>query len=789
MVALGFAVLLWLLWQRCGLSGCPNVEGLAAYQPGGASVLLDRDGEEFATLAPIDHAVIELEDLPEHVPAAFVAVEDKRFYEHSGVDLRRVVGALLANVKARGVAQGFSTITMQMARNVWPERLPGQQRTLSRKILEIRVAREIERKFEKDEILELYLNHIYFGDGAYGIEAAARNYWRKPAHELTLGEAALLAGMPKSPTAYNPRRFHERAQERRDLVLSLMADQRVAPLEDIDAARERPVRVRRDPAPRRSESPDAPWFVESVRRVLEDRFGEDIYTSPLRIHTTLDRRAQRIAEQQLQRQLRNVENGVYGSFRGPRYRAGAEIGEETEYLQGAIVLMAAENGAVRALVGGRDYEQSRFNRGTRARRQAGSAFKPFVFATALAEGYTPSQLISDSTLRMELPGGEIWEPQNITGEYEGVVSLRTALVRSKNVPTIRLAQDVGIDDVRRLAARAGVHSEIPELPSMAIGSGGVTPLELTAAYSVFATLGRAVAPRFVTRVENGAGKVIWRNEPKRRDVLDPEVAYLVTDMLRDAVDHGTATAVRRAGYGGSAAGKTGTTNDGADAWFVGYTPEYVATVWLGFDRPAEIVDDASGGRLAAPVWARLMSEVYGRRRANDWTQPEDIIERRIDPLTGYALVDGCRPRSGSARTELFIEGTEPPVSCPEGRPDPGARDVFDRFEEWLAGLWYRASAWLARHVGTEDPREPEPDQRYLGVPRLPRALDIPEVEIEEPLGIPVPELDSMRFDIDVPPESLPGDTIIIMTPSDTGPVLEPAVVVPDTAAPDTLRLD
>jgi penicillin-binding protein 1A len=787
MAALAFVFLLWLLWQRCGLSGCPNVEALAAYQPGGASVLLDREGEEFATLSPIEHAVVALADLPDYVPAAFIAVEDKRFREHRGVDLRRVVGALLANVKARGVAQGFSTITMQLARNVWPERLPGQQRTLSRKILEIRVARDIERKFSKDEILQLYLNNIYFGSGAYGIEAAARNYWRKPARELTLAEAALLAGMPKSPTAYNPRRYRERARERRDLVLSLMAAQRVAPLEDIEEAKESSVRVRRDPPAQREKVPVAPWFVESVRRVLEDRFGEDIYTSPLRIHTTLDRRAQRIAEQQLRRQLSNIENGVYGRFSGPRYRAGAELEEDPEYLQGAVVLMAASSGAVRALVGGRDYTQSRFNRATRARRQAGSAFKPFVFATALAEGYPPSQLISDSTLRMELPGGEVWEPQNITGDFEGIVSLRAALVRSRNVPTIRLAQDVGIDDVRRLATRAGVHSEIPELPSMAIGSGGVTPLEITAAYSTFASLGESVAPRFVTRVENGDGKVIWRNPPNRRDVLDREVAFLVTDMLRDAVDHGTGTAVRRAGYEGVAAGKTGTTNDGADAWFVGYTPEYVATVWVGFDRPAAIVSDASGGRLAAPVWARVMSGVYGRRRSAAWERPEDIIERSVDPQTGYVLVEGCRPKRGTARTELFIDGTEPPYTCPEGKPEPGARDVFDRFEEWLGTLWYRTSRWLARHVGTEEPRAPEPDERYLGVPRLPRAIDVPEIEIEEPLGVPVPELDTMQVEIPPLPDTLPAEGDTVVAPVDTVASPDSAVVPPDTLRPDTLR--
>jgi penicillin-binding protein 1A len=778
--ALLVTLLLWLLWQRCGVSGCPTVERLSAYQPGGESVLLDAAGEEFADLSPIDYEVVDIDSLPGYVPNAFISVEDKRFYEHHGVDARRFVGALLANIKARRVSQGFSTITMQLARNVWPERLPGQQRTLTRKILEVRVAREIERKYEKREILELYLNHIYFGDGAYGIDAAARNYFRKPAKQLTLAEAALFAAMPKSPTYYNPRRFRERSEARRNLVLSLMAGQQLIMDEEAAEARAKRVRVRRDPAPRRNEPVVAPYFVDAVRRVLENQFGEGLYSSPLRIHTTLDRRAQRAAEAQLERQLSNIERGVYGRFRGPRYDRRAEAAEETEYLQGVIVVMTSDSGAVRALVGGRDYRQSRFNRATRALRQAGSAFKPFVYATAIEAGYPPSQLISDSVLRLELRGGEVWEPRNAGGEHEGLVSLRASLVRSKNLPTIRLAREVGLDAVARLARRAGVTSEIPDLPSMAIGSGTVTPLDLTAAYTPFATLGEAIAPRFVTRVENGKGKALWRPRVTRRSVMDDETAYLVTDMLGDAVDRGTGTAVRNVGYGGVAAGKTGTTNDGADVWYVGYTPDYVASVWIGFDRPTEITARASGGRLAAPVWGRLMSQLYsGRKAARQWERPGKVRERSIDPSTGFVLIEGCSPERGRAREELFIKGTEPPARCPRGKPAPGVATVFDEFGEWLDRLWYRAGEWLDSHVGTEKPRRPRTDERYLGVPRLPRAVEVSVPELDsiviapfDPslIEVPLPELDSL------PPDSIGADTVELDTVPDTLRVIPPDTI-------------
>jgi penicillin-binding protein 1A len=732
---LAAATLVWVGWERCGVAGCPRVERLVSYQPGGASVVLDREGREIGDLAPFQRVVVRLDSLPVHLPQAFLAVEDQRFFEHEGIDWRRVGGALVADVQARGFVQGFSTITMQLARNIFPDRLPGQQRTLRRKLMEIRVALEIERRFTKHEILELYLNHIYFGGGAYGVEAAARSYFGKSATRLDLAESALLAALPKGPNLYDPRRYAERARERRDLVLALMAAQRRVEPEAAEAATARRLGVRRDPPATRRESGFAPYYIDALRRVLEDRFGEELYTSTLRIHTTLDRAAQQAAEEELNRQLRSVEQGAHGRYRGARYSAAATPGASgPEYLQGAVVVLDAATGDVLALVGGRDWRHSRFNRATRARRQAGSAFKPFVFAAALERGYAPSQWIADAPLRMELAGGEIWEPRNFAGEFEGNVTLRAALARSKNVPTVRLAAAVGTDDVARLARRAGIRSRIPDQPSMALGTGAVTPLELTAAYTAFARQGEAVEPRFVLRVERGDGKVVWGGERVRyRQVMDPEVAFLVTDILEDAVSGGTASAVRRVGFRGPAAGKTGTTTDAADAWFVGYTPELVASVWIGFDMPRAVVDGATGGRLAAPVWGRMMRRIQAERgRPDPWDRPDRVLERPVDPTTGLVLAEGCRPVTGGAATEFFVKGLEPATSCPAGDriEEPGA---FDRVFAWVRGAWQRAAAVVATHVGRER-RRPVPDagDRYLGAPRLPRAAEItiPEINPE-----------------------------------------------------------
>ena len=797
--AAGAVLLAWTTWMTCGLRGCPNVETLSAYQPGGAPVLLDRSGEEFARLRPVSRELVPLDELPDHVPAAFLAVEDHRFYDHGSIDWRRVGGSVLANVRAGGFAQGFSTISMQLARNVFPGRLPAAERSPRRKLLEMRVAGEIEDHFSKDEILELYLNHIYFGGSLYGIEAAARDYFGKSARDLTLAEAATLAAMPKAPNSYHPRNQFERSRERRGLVLSLMAEQGRISGEEADRAQRSGVRVRPERAARESDPGIAPYFVRAVRRLLEDRLGDALYGRPLRIHTTLDRSAQSAAENALDRQLRAVERGAAGRFDGPRYGGSGGVEEGgTTYLQGAAVVLDPATGDVLALVGGRDYRDSPYDRATQARRQAGSAFKPFVFAAALEAGYAPSQALSDEPLRLELAGGEVWEPSNFTGRHAGEVTLREAVVTSNNVATVRLAMAVGLDEVLQEARQAGLGGRLPETPSVALGTAGVTLLEMTAAYIPFTARGRTAEPRLVTRVEEEEGRLVWSRAASHGEMLDPDVAYLVTDLLQDAVRRGTGARVRDGGFRGAAAGKTGTTNDGHDAWFVGYTPDLVGGVWVGFDRPRPIAADASGGRIAAPAWGRMMAGIYRDRPAPPaWDRPASVVERDIDPASGLVLEEGCSPVDGRARAELFLADDVPASVCPDGAGEPG---LFGRLADAFETLVLQARGRLASLHGSlfGDAPDAAPDEdrdRFLGRPRLPRAGQArpaadttPDEPPAGPLGTPVESIP----DFGGPPipdtaEPLPDTIRLPVTPDTVPPDTVPFDTVPPvTPLPDTL---
>jgi 1A family penicillin-binding protein len=632
-------------------------------------VLVDRNGEPFANLLATEPRMVKLASLPPTVREAFLAVEDQRFYKHSGIDWRRVAGAARANLRAGGFEQGFSTITMQIARNLFPERIPGRARTLKRKLLEIRVAREIERCFGKDEILELYLNHIAFGQGTRGIEAASLVYFGREAKTLTLAESALLAALPKAPSRYDPRAHPDAARVRRDLVLRLMEKQgRVSP-DAARAARAEPLGVAQAPPPRAVDPLNSAYFADAVRATLERALGDSLYAQPVRVFTTLDLGAQREAVAALEAQLRMIESGKLGAFGGAHYAPGPP--GSTPYLQGAVVLMDARSGDVLAWLGGRDSGQSQFDRVASARRLAGSAFKPFVYAAAFGRGFALSQPLVDEPFALPLSDGSFWEPKNFGDTYDGRVSVRQALVTSKNVPTVHLAEAVGRPVVASLAGRAGIEG-VPLEPSMALGTVAVSPLQLTAAYTAFAAGGVRALPRLVLRVETMDHRVLWSSQPERAPVVDAGVAFLVTQALRDAIDRGSGARARRGGFRGAAAGKTGTTNDGTDAWFVGYTPELAAGVWIGFDEPRPIVRGATGGRLAAPVWGRLMAAVAGSRKpARDWPTPNGIVVREVDSWSGLVLAEGCGSWSDSSYREFFLEGFVPASYCP-GREEPPA---------------------------------------------------------------------------------------------------------------------
>lgn len=685
------------LYTRCGVSGCPDVARLVSFQPGGSAVLLDRTGARFADFAPMDYPVVELEALPAWVPDAFVAVEDQRFREHGGVDWVRVGGAMAANARKLRLAEGSSTLTMQLSRTLFADRIRREDRTLWRKLLEVRVAGRIEERFSKDEILELYLNHIYLGGTIHGVQAASRNLFGKDAADLALHEAALLAALPRAPAHYDPRSRPDAARERRDLVLSLMEDQGRISSDEADAARGRPLGVAAAPASG-SEGKPAPYFVRQVRDLLEEELGERIHTEALRIHTTLDRRTQQAAEAELERQLRALDRGAYG-----RLRLAAEPGgSASRGVQGAVVFLDPRTGDVLAWVGGRDFRSAPFDRVRLTRRQAGSVFKPFVYATALEQGRVASQPVLDEPYS---PGGEDdeWQPRNYSGRFEGRMSLREALVRSQNVPAIRLAHDVGSRPVADFVRRAGFSEDAPLSPVAALGVTAVSPLEVAEAYSAFAAGGVRATPRFVTRVEDSTGAVIWSSEVERTEVTTPAVAFIVTDILRQVVDEGTGAGVRRVGYRGPAAGKTGTTDGATDAWFAGYTPELVGAVWIGFDGDGALPAGASGGSVAAPVWGRIAARVHEPRTEAYWAPaPSDVTWAEVDPATGMVLRPGCRPRFREGRAEYFLAGTEPGTIC----PSRGSRGFLGRIERWFDGL-----------LTDDEPLPGEPDPE-LGVPLL-----------------------------------------------------------------------
>lgn len=676
-------------WTRACTGGCPTASQIEEYSPQQATILYDAEGGVLGMFYRERRQLVALESLPEHVPMAFVAIEDRRFFRHEGVDFWRLMGSVVDNLVNGFGASGFSTITMQIPRNLFPQQVPRGETTIRRKLAEVRIAADMERRLSKPEILELYLNTINLGAGAYGIEAAARTYFDKPAAELTPTEAAMLAGLPQAPSRYNPRRNPDAALRRRNVVLRAMEEVGVITPEEAAEARRQDLGLSPPGGVVR-----APYFVEHIRRELEDSFGELLYTGGLRIQTSIDPVLQEEAEAALEEHLREIEGGRYGWYRHPRYvdvdsarQASGSSTARTPYLQGAVVVMDPHTGDVLAMVGGRDFQHSQFNRATQALRQPGSAFKPFVYGAALEKGRSPLYRLSDSPLFLAQADGSTWVPRNYSGEYEGEITLREALRNSKNMVAIRLGQETGIDAVRDLAERSGIGTPIPGYPSVFIGAAGVYPLDLIAAYAPFTNGGMRVEPRFVHRIEDHEGRLLWEPKQPPAPAMQPAVAWILTDMLREVVDRGTGYNVRNPAVGNlpyqiPAAGKTGTTNDNTDVWFVGYTPDLVAGVWLGLDQPATITSGATGGGFAVPVWARVVRKYYERHEVpGPWQRPPGVVTRNISRWTGLAVTDDC-PYSVGSYSDYFAAdaapepGCEPPRLWEDPQPHLPGRPIF-----------------------------------------------------------------------------------------------------------------
>ncbi len=626
-----------------------------------ASLVLARDGSLIGEIGKEMRINASIKSLPKYVPQAFVAVEDHRFYQHDGVDVVGIAGALKDNIF--GERRGASTITQQLVGNMHPTIIDRTDKSLGRKLAEQSAAREMEKHYTKDQILEGYLNQIGFGHGWYGVEMAARHYFGKSASKLTLPEGASLAAMPKGPAMYDPLKYPDRVRQRRNIVLSLMEDQGYITAAQAKAAKATALVT----FPNAGYSAYSPWFVDVVR-VQATRAGIPVIQGGYRIYTSLDPILQNAATSALAEETAALESQP--EYAHPKYTPGSTPGSSsnrtTGYLQGMVVALDPTSGDVRALVGGRDYNDSQFDRAVDGMRQPGSSFKPIVYALAIADSIAPNTIFQDTAIAINLPNGTVYSPLNSDGDYLGPLTLREALAKSRNVVSVELGQRLGMDSISKLARRMGLTSKIAPYPSSAIGASVVQPLDLVAAYTTFANLGTPVEPRFIYRVEDRNRKIVLSREVKAlAPALDPRVTYVVRDMMRDVVERGTASSIRR--YLPASipvAGKTGTTNDNSDVWFIGLTPDLVAGVWLGFDKPTSITAGAAGGSLAAPVWGKMVARYYAAkpeiltsRAAEQWTPPLGVIFGDVDRATGQLATD--QTPAERRYTEYFVEGTEP----------------------------------------------------------------------------------------------------------------------------------
>ena len=726
-------------------SDLPQVTSLEDFQPNIITQVFASDGSVIGEFAIEKRVVVAFRDIPPVLRNAIVAVEDEDFWKHIGIDPWSIPRAALANLRSGRRGQGFSTLTMQLTRLLFltPEK------TYERKIKEVILAFQIEKNFTKEEILTLYCNQIYFGHGNYGVEAASRFLFGKTVKDLTLEEAALVAGIAQSPGRQSPIENPERALQRRNHVLDRMADEKYVSREEAEAAKRKPItlHLRRDPPS------IAPHFVEEVRKYLEREYGSQrIYQGGLRVYTTLDPSAQRAAVRSLRDGLRAIDRRARGFVRpeasvlspdgllpeplhldewdwpfgegdvvrgvvvaSDRASAVVQIGEyrgrllaadvawtrrtslsdvlprgavapfrivalsdaggrrearlqleQEPKVEGALLALDVRTGGVRAMVGGYDFERSKFNRATQALRQVGSAFKPIVYAAALETlGYTPATILVDSPLSFPNPwDGSVWSPQNYDGAFMGPIPLRRAVEQSRNIPAVRTLQAVGLEKGIEYARRLGLQGELPPYLPIALGAGEATLMEMTAAFATFANQGLRMKPFLIDRITDREGNVIEQTLPRATDALRADTAFILTSLLRGVAEHGTAARARRLRR--PIAGKTGTTNDFTDAWFVGYEPSLAAGVWVGFDEKKDSLGPrADGGSIALPIWMEFWAAVMATRPIEEFPIPGNVVFVPVDEM-GHPGAPGAP----GVHMESFVAGTEPHVQ--ELVPEPAA---------------------------------------------------------------------------------------------------------------------
>jgi penicillin-binding protein 1B len=625
-----------------------EIRNLRLEQPIGAVDLEPQLISEFFTPEREKRQLVKISDMPPHLIHAVIAIEDRRFYAHRGVDWIGIGRALYRNLRAGGVTEGGSTLTQQLVKNFFLT----PKRSIWRKGAEMIMAVMVEARYSKAAILELYLNEIYFGQrgsiSINGVGEASRLYFRKEVKELTVAEAALLAGLIRAPHVYSPYKHPERALERRNRVLGAMRDEGYISAEQSERTLRVPLHVETVSL----EINRAPYFVDLLREQLLQRYSfEDLTANNLAIFTSLDIRLQAAAQRALEGGLTRVD----------RRMGKAAEGRE---VQGALIAIQPQTGFIRALVGGRDYASSQFNRVTQARRQVGSVFKPIVYAAVLESAFNRDGAVTTALTQVEdAPttfsyDGRRWSPQNFGARYLGWVGPRTALEQSLNVATVKFAERVGFETVARYARRMGMQGRLDSLPSVALGAFEATPLEVAQVYAVLANHGLRAPSLSVREVMTAEGRVLEKHHIEPEETLQPATAFLVSDFLRGVFERGTARGARRAGFHWTAAGKTGTTDEERDAWFAGYTPDLLVVVWVGYDdnRPLGL----TGAQAALPIWVDFMKEINAGRPSQEFQAPPGVVEVTVDPASGEVAHAGCPARV----VEVFIAGTEPNTFCP-----------------------------------------------------------------------------------------------------------------------------
>ena len=620
-----------------------------------STAVFDADDQLAFTIFEEQRIPVALDHISPNLIHAVLAVEDQRFYDHHGFDLARIVKAALTNLRHGRVVQGGSTITQQLARQSFLT----PDKTIRRKLQELILAARIEGEYSKDRILELYLNKVYFGDGLYGAEASARGYFGRHASEVSVSEAALLAGLVKSPSTSAPTVNPTRAKARRNVVLQAMLDTGAIDPATWTTARRSDV-VLHDTL--RAQEPHGQYFKEQVRRELVDRFGwQRVYQGGLRVFSTMALPMQIAAEEAIAASLKSVEE---------RRRKFKKLNQD-DVLQAALIALDPQSGHVWAMVGGRDFNESRFNRAVQARRQPGSAFKPFVYATALEAGYTPVTVIDHLNDPVSTVQGA-WTPED-EHSSAGAMTMRTALRTSSNRAAVRMLQQVGIARTVQYAKQLGV-GDVPSVPSLALGSGEVTLDSMTAAYAAFANHGLVPKPLLIRRVEDQDGRLLFENHETTTRAISDVTAFLMSTMMADVINAGTGARARRLGFTLPAAGKTGTTNDFNDAWFVGYTPHLAAGVWVGFDQPHTIVPNGFAADIAVPAWATFMKAATKNDKPEWLLPPPGITTATVCRISGKLATEGCQDvevvtkddrieHRSMIYTEYFARGTEPTSYC------------------------------------------------------------------------------------------------------------------------------